>query len=300
MLKIKTLLIGVVAIIAAFAVGLFFTLFLADFNYFYLLAAIIFGLFWLAVFTVKNILIKDSGIAFIFIFLEILALFLPSFLKFNPAWLTLVGLLGFISLSGAYLIGRQQINKHLKISFAELRQHMLPLASAALVVMLVAVYFVSLEDRPLSVSQQTISLISQPLTPLVNQIFPGFSPEKPLGDFFESLSLQIYGEQINPQLFASQLKDSINQTVGVALALNESVVESISKIVNKLLEQSSGGLRVATITSLIALLLILVSGATFFINIIAALLAWIIYKLILAAGFAYTSFKEVKQEVVEF
>ena len=96
----------------------------------------------------------------------------------------------------------------------------------------------------------------------------------------------------------SGFRESIDQAVNVRLELNENVINASHEIINASLSQIPEELRETVLLAFGVLIFFLVSGSTYFVNLVVGFIAWIIYRLLLRSKFAYTKLKNTRREVL--
>lgn len=304
--RLKISILGAAALLLAIVFGYTFSVFTTGASYFYLLTASVAALLFLVVFLLQTILVSDHKTVALLIFLETLGMSLPL-LRRPSIWLLPVSLTVFLLLYWSYLGGRYGLTNMLKISFIKLRYYVLTIAAAAIVLFMVSNYLILFGQQP-SVSEKAVNFIARPLLPLIGRFLPDFSFDKSVAAVFELVTYRVYEKEINQLPLPEQsqfikstvleLKKSVDKATDIRLGLDENIIAASHRVINALLARSLERLRGTALFVFGLLLFLVVSSGTYFINLLVSFLAWLIFKLLLAKGLVYTTFKNIKQEII--
>ena len=276
-------------------------------NFYWFLVAILAGFIFLALFFIQVLIIKEKKLAIILIGLEVAAMIWPFLIR-PSLWLIPIVLLTFLTFIYAHFNGRFAINNMVKVDFFRLRHSIMILATLGMIFFAITTYISTFERDDFQVSEEAIERTTRTLEPAIAKIIPNFSIDKSLQDILESTATELHGEELGD--LSSEEQDSIiqgtvNQLIGlvvkisgVKVRLDEDFVTVSKKIVDGLMKNVPEKHQGTFLTLLGTIAFLLVSGGTFVINMIASLLAWLLYKLLLLTGFVYIRSNKITQDIV--
>lgn len=295
----KLIFLGAAVVLLALALGYTFSAALAQVNFALVFWFLLFAALLLVALVLQTVFVDDQKAAAVLIAIETAALtgfFLFPF-SYAPAF---IGLAAFVLFFYAYKLGRNQLKNNLRISFIEIRGHALPLLSLTLASFLIGNYVVSLSgQQPITVSREAVAIMIRPLAPLLTPLVPGFNERLSIGEFLENFSIKVYGPQIDSRFTAEQLVGSINQLASVTLTFRENIIDAAYEIINSLLAGATPNQQRSLVFIWATFVFFLVGGGLYFINFVVALLAWLVYKLLLLVGFGYIIREKTEKEVIK-
>lgn len=304
----KIIIFGAVTVLAAAIFGYGASVFgSATANYTWFFTAVIAGLIFLALFFIQTLIIKEKKLAIILIGLEVAAMIWPFLIR-PSVWLIPIVLITLFFFIYAHLNGRLAMKNMVKIDFFSLRYSIMIMATLGVIFFAVTTYISTFERDDFQVSEGAIELTTRPLAPAIAKIIPNFSIDQSLQDILESTAAELHGEELEDlsgeeqdsiiQGTVNQLKELIAKMSGVKVRLDEDFVTASKNIVDGLMKNIPEKYQGTFLTFLGAAVFLLVSGGTLVINLVASLLAWLLYKLLLLTGFVYIRSNKITQEII--
>lgn len=304
----KIIIFGAVTVLAAAIFGYGASVFgSASANFYWFLMAVLAGFIFLALFFIQVLVIKEKKLAITLIGLEVAAMTWPFLIR-PSVWLIpiVIGTLFFFAY--AHFNGRLAIKNMVKVDFFRLRHSIMILATLGIIFFAITTYISTFERDDFRISEEAIELTARPLAPAIAKIIPNFSIDQSLQDILESTAMELHGEELENlsskeqdsivQGTVNQLKELVAKMSGVKIRLDEDFVTASSKIINGLMKNVPEKYQGTFLTFLGATAFLLVSGGTFIINLVASILAWLLYRLLLLTGFVYIRSNKITQEVV--
>lgn len=304
----KITIFGAIAVLVAAIFGYSASVFgITTTNFYWFLVAVIAGFIFLALFFIQTLIIEEKKMALIFIGLEVAAMTWPFLIR-PSIWLLPIVAITFLLLAYSHFNGRSALKGMVKINFFRLRHSIMMLATLAMIFFAVTTYLSTFERDDFQISEEAIDLTTRPLEPAIAKFIPNFSIDQSLQDILESTASELHGEELEElstedqesliQGTVNQLKEIVAKIAGVKVRLDEDFVTASKKIVDGLINNVPEKYQGTLFTFLGASAFLLVSGGTFVINIVASILAWLLYKLLLLTGFVYIRSNKITQEVV--
>ena len=298
--KNKIIAIGLISGLLAFAYGYFFSQFTITSDYLFLLWALIAGIFYLAFFLVKSLVIDSRGWVLSSIVADVLLL-TAFFWKTAPTlWLALGSALTILFLFIADWRGRIELKNMIEIRFRELKLTVISTAFLSLTFISLFVYISVINLDQIKLSRKPFDYAVESSEGLVQRILPRFSTQINFGDL-----IKIIVERARPDLspevsgnLAEDLSQKISQQTKTAINLQENAFDVLYKIINNLLTRIPENLRLPAVIAFAVLIFFVINGGAFLFIWLISLAAWLIYKLMLTANFVHIKLEKTQKEVV--
>lgn len=309
---IKIVIIAILSIASFFCFGYFLKLFFQNGDTKFFLISGLSAVLYLIIFILQNLFVKNFSVNILMIFLTCLGLLAAFYENFaNSAILTGIALV-FSALFFANINGIRELKNCLKINFWRLNKIVLPKSIAAIFLFFSIIYIYN------GVASQKDFFISKPdferiLSPSV-LMAQKFYPELDLSLTFSKLALTIAKKQIeeNPKLnvlpkavknsmasqAAKELEESaigfIGAPISKDLKISEALYEAAKYKFNTSPENVKSLILLGAVLTIFFTLEILALPARFIIS----FLAFIIYEILLAFGFANVELEGRSKEII--
>ncbi len=311
----KISILAVIGIIFSFLFGYFLKLFILEAEPNFLLFSFLAGIGFLAFFLLLVFFIKTRWLNTVIIFLQVLAFSAPFYDSISKIF-GLGVLISFLILLAANHIGRRELENMLNIKFWMIAKKTLPKAIVGLAVFIGIVYVgaaeVKLQKKEVFISQTAFEKILWPIskTGIIQRFIPGFDFSLKVEELIKNLTQsQIEGNQALKILPQAARNELINQTakefekeisgfIGSPVNPKAKVSEAIYEIaVNKIGKLPDSARSVAPMIAAGLIFLIIIS-LSFFIRLISAFLAFLVYEMFLAFGFGTIMMEGKSREII--
>lgn len=299
----KELIFGGVATLIAFIYSALFHNFAITGNYYMFLASLVIAVCFLAAFLIQVVIVKESRVAIGLMVLESLAFALPFIVGGFSFWHLTLALIIFLLFGFSYWRGRENIMASLNLRLLQLRREVLFYAAIGLIIFSIGGYLTRIDINNFQISRNTIALAVQPVSWVIEKlkIIEDFSFDQEVGSALKKIAVkqsEVAPEPVDQQTLINNLHRYFSELIDAPLELSQNLIDSIQIAINKKLAASDQQslLQIIGIFSFFAF--VITVGLVGFINLVAALLAWAIFQLLLALKFVYISVKDANQEIV--
>lgn len=308
----KIVVIAILGIASFFCFGYFLKLFLQNGDTEFFLISGLSAILYLVIFILQNLFVKSFSVNVLIVFLTCLGLLAAFYENFsNPAILTGIALV-FLALFFANLNGIRELKNCLKINFWRLNKIILPKSIAAIFLFfsIIYIYNGAASQKDFFLSKSDFERILSPSVLMAQK----FYPELDFSLTFNKLALTIAKKQIeeNPKLnvLSKAVKNSmVNQA---AKELEENAIGFIGIPINRNLKISEALYEAAkykfnTSPKNVKSLILLGAVLTIFFTLeilalparfIISFLAFIMYEILLAFGFANIELEGRSKEII--
>ena len=306
--------LALLGIIFSFLFGYFINDFIIGgqslYFYFGFACGIIFG----AIFLLKAFFMKSSDKIFLIVFLESLALFFGFFRQLSPV-IGIAVFIAFLILISGIFGGKRELQNFLKIRFWKIGKVVLPKVILAITLVSSAAYFnnfyknISLAEVQI-LSKEAFERIIAPTDFMVKKFYPGFDFSLKAEDWIinmaksqieDSSAASVFPASAKSQLVkqaSDQLKKSITDFSGAPVNFGSKISEAIYDVVILKIKQMAPKTKIVFMASVSALIFLTVMGFILPIRWIMAALAFIIYEIFLAVGFATVAMEGRNREII--
>lgn len=315
--------IGVLAAVGAisfFLFGLFLKLFILEkagnFFIFLVAAAIVF----LIVFFLQIFFIKTSRWMNLFVSCEVLGLAVGFYDKISST-LLLVVLAVFLILLWANYSGRREFQNTLKIRFFQISKVVFPKAIMGLALFASVAYYdlsglgnlaSGDKNQEFFISQPAFEKIVLPTAGIVNKlnIFPEIDFSLPIEDLVKDMAKKQIEEnsqfKMLPQAMKNQLivqaakeiETRISDFFGVPIKSKSTVSQTLYKAMVDKFSNLPQNIKSVILMGIAALIFLTIEGIAWPIRLAVSVLAWLVYEILLAAGFATIVLESKSREMV--
>lgn len=311
---IKITILATLGIALAFFFGYYLKVFFVagDWNQFWIASLLALG--FLIIFLLDVFFIKSLQWIAIVIFLEsgaLLAGFYDQFSKSLLAGALLAALILFL----AHFSGHSEMKNLLKIKFWRVSKIVVPKALAAIALFVSIAYYANLQGNVLGredffISRSSFEKIIAPSNPLIKKIVPEFDLSLSTGELINKLAqaqvegnpqAKILPEGAKKQLVAattSDLEKKINDFLGTTLdtkaKVSDAIYGAMIKKVSGLSDESRGIFQIG----LAALIFLTIIGFVLPIRWLVSSIAFLVYEILIALGFAFVSLEGRSKEIV--
>lgn len=299
----KELIFGGVTALIAFGYSAFFHNFAMTGNYYMFLASLAIAVCFLATFLIQVVIVKESSVAIGLMVLESLAFALPFIIGDFSFWHLTLALIIFILFSFSYWRGRENIMASLNLRLLSLRREVLFYTAIGLIIFSIGGYLTRIDINNFQISRNTVALGVQPVAWVIEKlkIIEEFTFDQDVGSALKQIAIkqsEAIPEPVDQQTLINNLHRYFSELIDAPLELSQNLIDSIQLAINKKLASSDQQslLQIIGIFSFFAFVITI--GLVSFINLIAALLAWALFQLLLAFKFVYISVKDANQEIV--
>ena len=312
MLKIAVLAVFSVVFFSAF--GYFFKLFFQGGEKNFLLISGLSAIIFLIFFTLQTLFIKSFKISFLMIFLSCVGLAAVFYDIANSAILTGIALV-FLALFFSNLNGVRELKNSLKINFWKINKTVLPKAVAAifLFISIVYIYGHSEANEEFFISQQNFEkIILSPSIIVAQKFYPEIDPSLSINELAvnlakkqieESPELNILPSAVKKTMVnqaAAELESQINgflsipESTGKKLTVSEAIYKTLKNKFNALPENLKSLILIGVVLTIFLTLEVLALP----IRLIISFLAFIVYEIFLAFGFANVELEGRSKEII--
>ncbi len=312
MLKIAVLAVFNVVSLSAF--GYFFKLFFQGGKENLLLISGLSAIIFLIFFTLQTLFIKSLKISSLIIFLSCVGLAAIFYDIANSAILMGVALV-FLALFSGNLNGVRELKNSLKISFWKISKTVLPKAVAAifLFISIIYIYGNSGTNGGFFISQQNFEkIILSPSIIVAQKFYPEIKPSLTINELAVNLAKKQIEESPELNILPSTVKKimvnqaageleiqikgflSIPESAGKKLTISEAIYETLKDKFNAFPENIKSLILIGVVLTLFLTLEVLALP----IRLIISFLAFIIYEILLAIGFANVELEGRSKEII--
>lgn len=320
-IKISSL--AAVGIISFFLFGLFLKLFIiesAPNSFIFLIAA---AVVFLIIFLLQIFFIKTLWRVNFIIFLEILGLTAGFYDKISSTLLIAV-LAVFLILLWANYSGRREFHNMLRLRFFRISKIVFPKAIMGLALLASVVYY-SLsglgayakepamgQAQEFFISQPVFEKIVAPSVGIINKlnILPDFSASSSIKDLAQGMAQEQINEnpqlQILPQAMkeklinkaVNEIEAQISDLIGATVESESTIIETLYSAMVDKFNKMPQNIKSIILIGIAALVFLTIEGIAWPIRLVVAVLAWLVYEILLAAGFAVVTLEDKSREMV--
>ncbi|HDH31235.1 MAG TPA: hypothetical protein ENH26_00470 [Candidatus Wolfebacteria bacterium] len=319
--KIKIGILAGLGVISFFLFGFFLKLFIlenASNSFIFLSAA---AVVFLIIFLLQILFIKTLWRVNFIIFLEVIGLTAGFYDKISFT-LLITSLIVFLVLMWASYNGRREFHNMLKMRFFRISKIVFPKAIMGLALFASVIYYslsglgAYAEDPELVegffIPQSTFEKIISPAANIINKlnILPEFDFSASIGDLVknmaqeqinESPQLQMLPEAVKEQMIVKAIKKieiQISDFLGMPI---KSEAKISATLYNVMVDKFSGlpkNIKSAILIGIAVIIFLTIEGIAWPIRWVIAVFAWLIYELLLAAGFANIVLEGKSRELI--
>lgn len=311
---VKIILIGVLTVAASFGFAYFFNLSLAMLQFRFLPLAILLVIILLVLAILSNFYIKSFAKLTTIVFLSgvaVLAVFYPDF----PLLVIIGSVVFFIIFLSAYRRGSRMISNSLRIRFFLIASSILPRAVTALLLFAALVFFhhyfnIDTDRFNDSFNKIFISSLAAASEPAVKIALPGFSAhntsdevlqavlKKQIGNLVPDFAryLPAVQERIFNETFVD-FKKNIEQQIG-PIEGSKPFTETLHNLIKSYLDELSGNEKLVFAIAFTFVLFLIIKSIFAIFYWLIKLIAFILFKASIVAGFAYVSLENRSREFV--
>ncbi|MEE8131638.1 MAG: hypothetical protein V3T98_01180 [Candidatus Paceibacterota bacterium] len=314
MIKIGAL--AAVGIISFFLFGFFLKLFIVEkaANSFIFLIAAAVG--FLIVFLLQIFFIKTLWRANFIIFLETLGLAAGFYDKISSTLLITV-LVVFLILLWANYSGRREFHNMLKLRFFRISKIVFPKVIMGLALFASVIYYnlsglgefaAAGESKEIFISQSSFEKIIAPASGIIQKlnIMPEFDFSSSIREIAErqikeNPQIQMLPASIKEQAInkaADEIEKQISDLIGVPVKTESSISQTLYQAMVDKFNKMSQNVKNAILIGIAAVIFLTIEGIAWPIRWIVAVLAWLVYEILLAAGFATVVLEGKSREMV--
>lgn len=312
MLKIAVL--AVFSVVSLSAFGYFFKLFFQGGKENLLLISGLFAVIFLIFFTLQTLFIKNLKISSLVTFLSCVGLAAIFYDIANSAILIGIALV-FLALFSGNINGVRELKNSLKVNFWKINKTVLPKAIAAIFLFLSIIYIYgnSGTNGEFFISQQNFEkIILSPSIIVAQKFYPEIDPSLTIDELAvnlakkqieESPELNILPSTVKKMMvnqaageLESQIKGflSIPESVGKKLTISEAIYKTLKDKFNAFPENIKSLILIGVVLTLFLTLEVLALP----IRLIISFLAFIVYEILLALGFANVELEGRSKEII--
>jgi len=296
----KTILIVLISALLALAYGYFYSQFTLAANYLALLAALMMGVVYLALFLVKSLVIENRSWIIKSIIVDVLMIS-AFFWKTAPAaWLVLGLALTMLLFFVADWRGKQELDNMIKIRFRELKLTVISTAFLSLVFISLFLYISVLDFNQIKLSRAPFDYAVRSSESLVQKVLPTFSTKLNFGELLK-MAISKARPDLPPEnsdALITDLTDKIERSTNTVINLQENALDVIYNLINNFLNKIPQNLRLPVIIAFALVMFFIINGGAFIFIWLISLLAWLIYKLMLTTNFAHITLERSQKETV--
>lgn len=310
-ISLKIIILWIAGIIAAFASGWFLKSSFGAANSANIILGASFIIIFLAIFLLQSFFVPDRGASIFSIVLESVAIVLPFIVK--SLWVLSFMPVIFIILYIGNSRGRSTLENSLKISFWSVSKAVLPkgvVAISLLIAGLAPLYLSSAGKQEFPISPFFFRELVTPGNFLVGKFFPGFTNDATL----EEIAVKASVDQLNKMPEARNLTDTAKKQIitsnvsqiyerisfyaGGNFNPKLSIPESVYEILRKKFLNLSDQTKNIIYAAIGILIFFIIEAISWPLRIVISILAFIVMEILLALGFAQTSFEQRSKEVI--
>lgn len=296
----KTLIIGLVSGLLALAYGYFYSQFTLAGSGPSLLIALIAGIFYLALFLVKSLVIDDRYWTLSLIIVDVLAITFFFWLKAPIVWLATGAAITAALLFVADWRGKTELGNMIKIRFRELKITVISTAFLSLTFISLFIYVSVLDFNQIKLSRKPFDYAVKSSESLVQKVLPRFSTKLNFGELLKMAVSRVRPElpEETSEILVADLTNRLEKSTNTAINLKENALDIIYNLINGLLDKIPENLRLPTIIIFALMIFFVINGGAFIFVWLISILAWLIYKLMLTTDFARIKLERSQKETV--
>lgn len=303
------------AVVSAFGFSYFLLRYIenGDSGFFWLGAGS--GIIFLSVFLLNVFFIKARWRANLIIFIEALGLLAGLYSQFSLSlfWGILAAALILIWAGEA---GLAEIKNLLTVKFWRVGKRSLPKAILALSLVSGIAYYLNVaksdwrEPKNFLISEPTFEKIIKPTSPLLKKFFPAVDLESATGDVLRNLALdqveknpefKILSQSQKKVIIEKLIEESekqLGEATGIKLGREKRVGENLYYILLQKIVELPEKVQSVIPQAAAALIVLTILSVSWLIRWLATVMAWIIYEILLALGFAVLAMEGRSREIV--
>lgn len=298
LMPVKLLIFLFIPLLLAASYGYLLSTFAASGNYTYLTASIITIILFLSLFLIQVLLITHWSQGLPTILAELILL-TPFFYIAgggkNFYWLAAAIILALILLFSGYYHGRKELRNMISIDFSGMRKIVLRRAMLGVILFSTIAYISLVDVKNLKISEKLIQYLSKPIELSGKIFFNDFSLAMRVGDFFDNLADKNISGKLKDlppaaqQEIKNQIKNDLLKRVSEIAKMKINTQWTLSRAIVEI-----SNFQIRSIPPQRHNIVLLVIGLTIFLftagfslilSWIIGLLSWLIYRLLLKAGF---------------
>lgn len=267
----------------------------------------ILAVLFLVIFILQNLFIKSLDKLFLAALLETAALALPFYQNFSGYFVIAASVLAVLLFKASF-DSRRELEATIKVRFFRISRLSLNLTIPALALFIVVMFVI----KGGLWTENSLRTLLQPITPLAAKHIPTFSFSMQTGELLSDIVVSNLSEQeINDlnklplwaqnQLIAepvSQIKEKIESLIMSEVDLEKPISTNIYNGLHSRYSGLNSTSRIILIAVLLVLLFSLIKSLVPFIYVPLALLAFILYEILLATNFVVVQLESRSREVI--
>ena len=300
---VKNLTLGLAATLTAGVFGYLFANFIATGTLTSLISALVAGVFFLAAFLIQVLLSKNRGLTAVFVVASVLAMSAFFLGHFSLVLIAAVGI-ALVMFFLAYHNGQSELENNLDLRFIRASRVVMGLATMALAIFASFAYFASFDLKDPVAAKKNLEVLVRPVEPIISGYIPGFTARSSLIQIASRLipeELRLASQETQNafvQEFSTGLSQTLSNTFGVRVSPGDSVIDILyNGTIGRILSLSALAQSLVLIGVALAFFF-LIKFALFFVDWLAVLLAWAVFKILLAARFFRFDLQNVPKKVI--
>lgn len=267
----------------------------------------VFAVIFLVVFILQNLFIKGFDKLFFTTLVESIALALPFYKNFSGFFVIAVFVLTALLFKASF-DSRKELEATMKIRFSRVSRLSLNLAVPAFVLFIIVMFVM----KGGLFSEEGINILLRPLSPLIMRYYPTFSPSVPVRELLNGIVISNLGDKdakdfnklpllAQNQLIAKpvvELKEEIEGIIHIKIDLEKSISANIYDTLHFKYIDLTPSLKVLLWSVSLILIYSLVRSFIPFVYVPIALLAFIVYEMLLAFNFAVVQLESRSREII--
>jgi len=267
----------------------------------------VFTIIFLVIFILQNLFIKGFDKLFFAILLESIAFALPFYQNFSGLFVIAVFVLTVLLFKASF-DSRKELEATMKIRFFRVSRLSLNLVAPALVLFIIVMFVM----KGGLFSEEGVNILLRPLTPLVMRYYPTFSPSVPMRELLNNIVVSNLGDKevqdlnklplwAQNQLITKsvdQLTEKVEDIIGSKIDLGKPISANIYDTLRFKYIDLTPSSKVFLWSVSLILIYSLVRSFIPFIHAPIALLAFIVYEILLAFNFAVVQLESRSREVI--
>ncbi len=311
---LKIAVLAVFSVVSLSAFGYFFKLFFQSGEEKLLLISGLSAIIFLIFFTLQTLFIKSLKISSLMIFLSCVGLAAVFYDIANSAILIGIALV-FLALFFSNLNGVRELRNSLKISFWKINKTVLPKAIAAifLFISIIYIYGGSKTNGEFFISQQNFEkIVLSPSMIMVQRFYPEINTSLTINELAVNLAKKQIGESSELNVLPLTVKKtmvnqaaaelekqiagflSISKSAGKKSTISEAIYEALKNKFNTFPENIKSLILIGVVLTIFLTLEVLALP----IRLIISFLAFIVYEILLAFGFANIELEGKSKEII--
>lgn len=263
-----------------------------------IIVALLFAALFLVMVFLQSIFIKDIGRIGTILFLEVSVMLIP-FIFLLSGFLFTGLLLTFLFLFWGSYSSKNELQYSMKTRIFRLSRFVLPKAITGLSIFVAAGYMSVFQDQGLVISEQAFRRIALPADGIVQAVFPGLSLE----DSFEEAVIKLNPESKTlsakeKEALIKSKQDNISGILRYNFESRDSFISIFYDAYKFHARKLSESRKVVALSVLGAAIFLIIKSVGMPISWLVALVAVIIYEILVALGFAIVVLETRSKEIV--